>query len=470
MTSSRRSRMIVANAPVAVMFSCRAQKIWANDLARARRQHAARRKADRRRAKRVPETRTSRAARADTASAAIESPGSRTSSPATAPASRGCACAISRATLPQIDVAQEQRDQGGSERQHDDRPNVRTHGGNALDYNAQSAADTGSRYILLLSSRPGPCKITSFRRPLRNYVARSPTPVIETTLDRRRPDRQGKVRDIYDFGDRLLIVATDRISAFDYVLGSGIPDKGKVLTQISCFWFDRMRAIVPNHIVSTDPAAFPAERVPHADMLAGRSMLVTHHRAAADRMRRARVPVGLGLEGLSGDRRRVRHPAAGRAARIRSPAAADLHAGHQGAERPRHQHQRAEAATLVGHALLDTRQGRSPCGSTPKAPRTPNRAASSSPTRNSSSASCPTTASGKPRPHHPDRRSADARFVPLLAAGRLQARRRAAQLRQAVRSRLPRTRSSGTSSRPFRRCQTTSSRKRGTNMSRRSAA
>ncbi len=102
-----------------------------------------------------------------------------------------------------------------------------------------------------------------------------PTPVIETTLDRRRPDRQGKVRDIYDFGDQLLIVATDRISAFDYVLGSGIPDKGKVLTQISCFWFDRMRAVVPNHIVSTDPAAYPAEARPHAAMLAGRSMLVT---------------------------------------------------------------------------------------------------------------------------------------------------------------------------------------------------
>jgi phosphoribosylaminoimidazole-succinocarboxamide synthase len=102
-----------------------------------------------------------------------------------------------------------------------------------------------------------------------------PTPVIETSLDRRRPDRQGKVRDIYDFGDQLLIVATDRISAFDYVLGSGIPDKGKVLTQISCFWFDRMRAVVPNHIVSTDPAAYPAEARPHAAMLAGRSMLVT---------------------------------------------------------------------------------------------------------------------------------------------------------------------------------------------------
>ena len=101
------------------------------------------------------------------------------------------------------------------------------------------------------------------------------TPVIETTLDHRRPDRQGKVRDIYDFGHQLLIVATDRISAFDYILGSGIPDKGKVLTQISCFWFDRMRAVVPNHIISTDPAAYPAEARPHAAMLRGRSMLVT---------------------------------------------------------------------------------------------------------------------------------------------------------------------------------------------------
>ena len=66
-----------------------------------------------------------------------------------------------------------------------------------------------------------------------------PAPILQTTLDGRRPDRQGKVRDLYDFGDRLLLVATDRISAFDYVLGSGIPDKGKVLSQISAFWFAR---------------------------------------------------------------------------------------------------------------------------------------------------------------------------------------------------------------------------------------
>jgi phosphoribosylaminoimidazole-succinocarboxamide synthase len=102
-----------------------------------------------------------------------------------------------------------------------------------------------------------------------------PAPILQTTLGDRHPDRQGKVRDIYDFGDRLLIVASDRISAFDYVLGSGIPDKGKVLTQISSFWFNRTRSIVPNHVIATDPASYPAEARAAADLLRGRSMLVT---------------------------------------------------------------------------------------------------------------------------------------------------------------------------------------------------
>jgi phosphoribosylaminoimidazole-succinocarboxamide synthase len=99
-------------------------------------------------------------------------------------------------------------------------------------------------------------------------------PVLHTTLARRPPDRQGKVRDIYDLGDQLLIVATDRISAFDYVLGSGIPDKGKVLSQISAFWFDRMVPIVPNHVLSTDVADVPGLSKSDAEVLAGRSMLV----------------------------------------------------------------------------------------------------------------------------------------------------------------------------------------------------
>jgi phosphoribosylaminoimidazole-succinocarboxamide synthase len=100
-------------------------------------------------------------------------------------------------------------------------------------------------------------------------------PVLQTTLADRRPDRQGKVRDIYEFGDRLLIVATDRISAFDYVLGSGIPDKGKVLTQISAFWFERMQSIVANHVLSTAPASYPGEARRAVRLLQGRSMLVT---------------------------------------------------------------------------------------------------------------------------------------------------------------------------------------------------
>jgi phosphoribosylaminoimidazole-succinocarboxamide synthase len=99
-------------------------------------------------------------------------------------------------------------------------------------------------------------------------------PVLQTTLGLRRPDRQGKVRDIYEFGDRLIIVASDRISAFDYVLGSGIPDKGRVLSQISAFWFDRTRSIVPNHVLSTDPADYPAEAREFAELVRGRSMLV----------------------------------------------------------------------------------------------------------------------------------------------------------------------------------------------------
>jgi phosphoribosylaminoimidazole-succinocarboxamide synthase len=101
------------------------------------------------------------------------------------------------------------------------------------------------------------------------------SPILQTTLADRRPDRQGKVRDIYEFGDRLLIVATDRISAFDYVLGSGIPDKGKVLSQISAFWFERTRPIVANHVLSTDAASFPGDARRAVDLLRGRSMLVS---------------------------------------------------------------------------------------------------------------------------------------------------------------------------------------------------
>jgi phosphoribosylaminoimidazole-succinocarboxamide synthase len=99
-------------------------------------------------------------------------------------------------------------------------------------------------------------------------------PLVETRLNGLGPHRQGKVRDIFDLGDTLLLVATDRISAFDYVLGSGIPDKGKVLTQLSAFWFGQTGDIVPNHLVTMDVEAYPGDLRNHADVLSGRSMLV----------------------------------------------------------------------------------------------------------------------------------------------------------------------------------------------------
>ena len=100
------------------------------------------------------------------------------------------------------------------------------------------------------------------------------TPLLDPRLDGRAPDRHGKVRDIYELGNTLLLIASDRISAFDFVLGSGIPDKGRVLNQLSAFWFQATGSIVPHHLITTDVAAYPAELRPHAAMLAGRSMLV----------------------------------------------------------------------------------------------------------------------------------------------------------------------------------------------------
>src|SRR6478736_5054240 len=85
----------------------------------------------------------------------------------------------------------------------------------------------------------------------------------------------GKVRDVYRLdNEHLLFVATDRISAFDYVLATGIPHKGRVLTQISLFWFDFLRDVVPNHLLTADASQYPAALQPYADQLRGRSMIV----------------------------------------------------------------------------------------------------------------------------------------------------------------------------------------------------
>jgi phosphoribosylaminoimidazole-succinocarboxamide synthase len=85
---------------------------------------------------------------------------------------------------------------------------------------------------------------------------------------------RGKVRDVYSVGENLLIVATDRISAFDCILPQGIPGKGRVLTQMSLFWFDLLRDVVPNHLITAEAAEYPAELTPHRELLTGRSMLV----------------------------------------------------------------------------------------------------------------------------------------------------------------------------------------------------
>jgi len=98
--------------------------------------------------------------------------------------------------------------------------------------------------------------------------------VLETNLEGLQPPRRGKVRDIYDLGDSLLIIATDRISAFDVVLPNGVPEKGRVLTQISQFWFAKTESIVPNHLITTDISRYPALCLKHAALLEGRSMLV----------------------------------------------------------------------------------------------------------------------------------------------------------------------------------------------------
>ena len=102
--------------------------------------------------------------------------------------------------------------------------------------------------------------------------SRSTTPLLQSSVPGRTPLR-GKVRDVYDFGDRLLFVATDRISAFDWVLPSGIPDKGRVLTQLSRFWFGFLD--VPHHLLSMNPGDVPLPAETRRDELDGRSMVVT---------------------------------------------------------------------------------------------------------------------------------------------------------------------------------------------------
>jgi phosphoribosylaminoimidazole-succinocarboxamide synthase len=98
--------------------------------------------------------------------------------------------------------------------------------------------------------------------------------VVETNLPDLRLLKRGKVRDVYEVDDKLLIVATDRISAFDVIMADPIPDKGRILTQISAYWFHAMEDIIPNHLISTRVQAYPPVCRQYKDMLEGRSMLV----------------------------------------------------------------------------------------------------------------------------------------------------------------------------------------------------
>ena len=102
----------------------------------------------------------------------------------------------------------------------------------------------------------------------------TPSVILRTDLPGVKLLSRGKVRDIYDCDGALLIVSTDRISAFDYVLANGIPDKGRVLNQLSLFWFERTREIVANHLVTGDAGRFPQALQRHREVLSGRSMLV----------------------------------------------------------------------------------------------------------------------------------------------------------------------------------------------------
>jgi phosphoribosylaminoimidazole-succinocarboxamide synthase len=122
-----------------------------------------------------------------------------------------------------------------------------------------------------LTKRAGPLKIESSIY----FEAKFPVKTLLTTdLGATSLLGRGKVRDLYAVGDALLLVATDRISAFDHILASGIPGKGKILTQISLFWFDLLKDMLPNHLITAEVSEFPASLRPFADQLEGRSMLV----------------------------------------------------------------------------------------------------------------------------------------------------------------------------------------------------
>ena len=207
--------------------------------------------------------------------------------------------------------------------------------------------------------------------------------VLETSLPA-TPVRRGKVRDIYDLGDRLLLVSTDRISAFDWVLPTGIPDKGRVLTQIAAFWFHRLGE--PNHLITTDVAEMGLPPGADRSILAGRSTLCRKTTV---------VPIECVVRGYlagSGWKEYQRSgtvcgiPPASRAGRRLATARAHLHPRHEGRERPRREHPLRSHGRSWSAGSWPKNCGGGVWRSSIAAPPTPDNAVSSLPTRSSSGA------------------------------------------------------------------------------------
>jgi phosphoribosylaminoimidazole-succinocarboxamide synthase len=155
--------------------------------------------------------------------------------------------------------------------------------------------------------------------------------LLETNLPGVARHARGKVRDVYQVDGQLLIVATDRISAFDYILPTGIPDKGRVLTQLSIFWFDFLREITPTHFLTADISEYPDALRQHRDQLEGRSMLVKR----AQMVEVECVARRIGLERVPAARHSLRHQAAFGAPGRQPLTRADFYAFDQGPDRPR---------------------------------------------------------------------------------------------------------------------------------------
>ena len=176
--------------------------------------------------------------------------------------------------------------------------------------------------------------------------------ILQTKIPGQTPVR-GKVRDIYDLGDKLLIVATDRISAFDVVMPNGIPDKGIVLTQISEFWFDFLGGQIEHHLISDDVADLPKPFSNYARAARRPLHAGPQGPGPAHRVRRPRLPGRLRLEGIPAERHRLRHQAARGTQAVPEAARADLHAVHQGRARPT---TRTSASTRPPRSSAPTRR------------------------------------------------------------------------------------------------------------------